>query len=84
MLETLMVTFEEACPAAFPSLLPEYFALTDCQSHGEPASEILCQLSKVIFGARKETTPISTREAGIFCLQVDFLVVMCCCCCWPL
>ena len=57
MLETLMVTFEEACPTAFPSLLLEYFALTDCQSHGEPASEILCQLSKVIFGgARKETT----------------------------
>ena len=38
MLETLMVTFEGVCLAAADAPL-EYFALTDCQSQGEPAEK---------------------------------------------
>lgn len=67
MLATLMVTFEEASPAlSFSLFRREYFALTDCQSHGEPASEILCQLSKVIFGARKITPRYLVEKQAFF------------------
>ena len=38
MLETLMVTFKDVCLAAADAPL-EYFALTDCQSQGEPAEK---------------------------------------------
>ena len=38
MLETLMVTFKDVCLAPADAPL-EYFALTDCQSQGEPAEK---------------------------------------------